>query len=97
MFGLMYGATDEFVNSVHEENDLRYDRSVRESYHPLDAGIVVGAGYRLFGKDGINVGVRYFYGLVDIYIDDSTPGRYNRSIYLTVGIPIGADMDSESK
>jgi hypothetical protein len=97
MFGLMYGATDEFVNSVKEDDDLRYDRSVRDAYHPLDAGIIVGAGYRLFGKDGINIGVRYYYGLVDIYIDDTTPGQFNRSLYLTVGIPIGAAKDAEGQ
>ncbi len=90
MLGLMYGATDEFVNSVHDEEDLSYDRNVRRSYHPLDAGLMIGAGYRLLGGDGINLGVRYYYGLVDVYIDDSGPSQYNRAIYLTVGIPIGA-------
>jgi hypothetical protein len=90
MLGLMYGATDEFVNSVHEDDDLTYDRNVRSSYHPLDAGLMVGAGYRLMGGNGINLGIRYYYGLVDVYIDDSGPSQYNRALYLTVGIPIGA-------
>jgi hypothetical protein len=89
MLGLMYGATDEFLATVQEEDDLIYERNVRSAYHPLDAGIMVGAGYRLLGGNGINLGVRYYYGLVDTYIDDSTPGVYNRSVYFTVGIPIG--------
>ncbi len=90
MLGLLYGATDEFVNSLHEDDDLTYDRNVRKSYHPLDAGLMIGAGYRLLGGDGMNLGVRYYYGLVDVYIDDATPPQYNRAIYLTLGIPIGA-------
>jgi len=90
LLGLLYGATDEFINAVEEEDDLTYERDVRFAYHPLDAGIMVGAGYRLLSGDGINLGVRYYFGLIDVYIDDLTPGRYNRSVYFTVGIPIGA-------
>jgi hypothetical protein len=86
MLGLLYGATDEFINTVQEEDDLLYERNVRSSFHPLDAGMMAGAGYRLYG---LNLGVRYYYGLVDVFIDDATPGRFNRSIYLTIGIPIG--------
>lgn len=93
MAGLLYGATDEFVNSVSEEDDLSYERDVRDAYHPLDAGIVVGAGYRLMGGDGLNLGVRYYYGLVDVRVDDAGPAELNRSLYLTLGIPIGAGGD----
>ncbi len=89
MLGLLYGATDEFVNSVHEDEDLSYERDVRKAYHPLDGGLMVGAGYRLLGGDGMNLGIRYYYGLVDVYIDDSGSPQYNRAIYLTLGIPIG--------
>ena len=51
---------------------------------------MAGVGYRLLGGNGMNLGIRYYYGLVDVYIDDSTPSVYNRAIYLTLGIPIGA-------
>jgi len=90
MLGLLYGATDVFVKSVHDDEDLSYERGVRHAYHPLDAGLMIGVGYRLLGGDGMNLGVRYYYGLVDVYIDDSGPSRLNRALYLTVGIPIGA-------
>lgn len=90
MLGLLYGATDEFINTVQEEDDLTYERSVKSAYHPLDAGAMVGVGYRLLSGNGINLGIRYYYGLVDVYIDDSTPSQCNRSLYFTVGIPIGA-------
>lgn len=93
MLGLLYGATDEFTNTIEEEDDLTYERNMRFAYHPLDAGVMVGAGYRLLSGDGINLGVRYYYGLVDVYVDDLTPGRYNRSVYFTVGIPIGVESN----
>jgi hypothetical protein len=38
----------------------------------------------------MNLGVRYYLGLVDITIDDTTPDQYNSSLYLSIGIPIGA-------
>jgi len=35
----------------------------------------------------MNLGIRYYYGLVDILIDDSTPGQYNRAWYFQWGFP----------
>jgi hypothetical protein len=89
MLGLLYGATDEFTNSVKDEDDLLYEHNVRKEYHPLDAGLMAGVGYRLLGGNGWNLGIRYYYGLIDVLIDDSGPSQCNRAIYLTVGIPIG--------
>jgi len=37
----------------------------------------------------MNLELQYYYGFIDISIDDSTPSQFNRSLYLTVGIPIG--------
>ena len=90
MLGLLYKASDEFTNTVKEKNDLTYEVDTKKAYHPLDAGIMIGAGYRLMGGNGMNLGIRYYYGLVDIRIDDSTPNQYNRALYFSVGIPIGA-------
>jgi len=95
--GLIHGATDIFTNSVQEEDDLQYERDVVKSYHLLDAGIMIGVGYRLLGGDGMNLGVRYYHGLVDVYVDDTVPNRYNRSFYLTLGIPIGAHESTEDE
>ena len=88
--GLLYGAEDVFKNTVPGQGDLTYTTKIRDQYHPLDAGAVVGVGYRLYGEDGINLSVRYYFGFIDVLIDDATPSQYNRSIYFTAGIPIGA-------
>jgi len=87
--GLRYNAHDEFKNSVNEDDDLKYKLKIKDQFHPLDAGLAVGMGYRLMKGNGMNIGVQYYYGLVDISIDDSTPGQYNRVLYVTAGIPVG--------
>ncbi len=88
--GLLYGAEDVFMNTVPGRGDLTYTTKIKDQYHPLDAGVVVGVGYRLHGDDGINLSVRYYFGFIDVLIDDAVPAQYNRSIYFTAGIPIGA-------
>jgi hypothetical protein len=88
--GLLHKAVDTFNNTVPDAGDLSYKLDIKDQYHRLDAGAVVGLGYRLFRGNGINLGVRYYYGFADVAKDDSTPGQFNRSIYVTVGIPIGA-------
>lgn len=88
--GLLYKAYDEFYNDVKENKDLEYKISIRDNYHPLDAGLIAGIGYRLMGGNGMNLGLRYYYGLVDIEVSDANKNVYNQSLYLTVGIPIGA-------
>ena len=90
MAGLLYQAKDEFFTAVEDEDDLTHERDVEDDYDRLDAGLIVGVGYRLLGGDGMNLGVRYYHGLVDVSGDGGLPARYNRSWYFTVGIPIGA-------
>lgn len=89
MFGLMNKSTDEFVATVKKKEDLTYKLKIKDRYHPLDAGLMIGLGYRLLAGNGMNFQIRYYYGFVDTTIDDSMPGQYNRTLYITVGIPIG--------
>jgi Outer membrane protein beta-barrel domain len=87
--GLRYKAFDEFVNSINDDDDLKHKVDIKKQFHPLDAGLAFGVGYRLMKGNGMNIGLQYYYGLVDITIDDSLPGQYNRVLYVTAGIPIG--------
>jgi len=87
--GLRYKAFDEFKNSLNEEDDLNYKLNIKDQFHPLDAGLAFGAGYRLMKGNGMNIGVQYYLGLIDIRVDDSSPNQFNRVFYLTAGIPIG--------
>jgi len=89
MAGLKHNCYDTFLNTFNDEDDLNYKNKIRKMYHPLDAGLVFGAGYRLLKGKGINIGIQYYFGLVDVCVDDSNPDQYNRAIYLNAGIPIG--------
>jgi hypothetical protein len=86
--GLLSKAFDEFKND-YDGNDLVYKNKIRDQIHVIDAGLAIGAGYRLMGGNGMNIGVNYYYGLVTVMKGDSSPNQYNRSFYITAGIPIG--------
>lgn len=87
--GLLNKAFDEFYQTIEADNDLQYTVKNRDNYHPIDAGLAFGLGYRLMGGNGMNIGVQYYLGLVDITIDDQGPDQFNQAYYITVGIPIG--------
>lgn len=86
--GLLGKAFDEFKNNYEGEN-VEYKKDIRDQIHVIDAGLAVGLGYRLMGGNGMNIGVQYYYGLVTVMKGDSNPNQYNRSFYITAGIPIG--------
>ncbi len=90
-------AYDIFTTDVADKNDLEYKKDIRNEIHALDFGLIGGVGYRLMGGNGMNLSVRYYYGLVDVVINDSTPDQYNTSLYLSVGIPIGAGKAKEKR
>jgi hypothetical protein len=85
--GLLSKAYDEFKNN-YEGEDLVYKNKIRDQIHVIDAGLAIGAGYRLMGGNGMNIGINYYYGLVPIMKGDE-PNQYHRSLYITAGIPIG--------
>lgn len=94
-------AFDIFTNDV-QSNDLEYKADIRDQIHRLDFGLVGGAGYRVTKGYGMNITVRYYYGLTDIVISDASADQYNTSLYLAVGIPIGvakarARMEEKNK
>jgi Outer membrane protein beta-barrel domain len=89
MLGLMNKSIDEFTKKINDKDDLTYKLKIRDQYHPIDAGLMVGLGYRLLKGNGMNLGLRYYFGIIDVSVDDSGKNMYNRSFYATVGIPIG--------
>lgn len=93
-FGLLYKASDEFKNKI-DGNELSYSKDVRKEFHPLDAGLVGGIGYRIKKGFGMNLVIRYYYGFVDVLVDDSGNAVANQSLYFNVGIPIGVGKAME--
>lgn len=87
---LQYNATDFFTKTLLGQDDLSYKRNIKDQYHRLDIGLIGGFGYRLMGGKGMNLGIRYYHGLVDVLISDVSEAQFIRSVYFNVGIPIGA-------
>ena len=87
--GLMHKAFDEFNKTVIDDDDLVYTLKIKDQITRLDVGVSGGFGYKLIKGTGINLGVRYYYGLVNIYKD--TRQGYNSSLYIYAEIPVGAN------
>ncbi|MBK0371233.1 porin family protein [Flavobacterium agrisoli] len=86
-FGLLSKAFDKFTVEVNKE-DVEYKNKIRDQIHVVDAGIALGAGYHLNVAHGINLTLQYYHGLVPVMKGDG-PNQYNRSLYITAGLPIG--------
>jgi len=89
-FGLMYNAWLEYN---HEEDgvETRTKQDNKDDLRRIDAGAMVGLGYKLKRKDdhGISFSFRYYYGFVDVYKIIS--GQKYTSMFLEMTLPIGAD------
>ncbi|MDH4057176.1 MAG: PorT family protein [Cyclobacteriaceae bacterium] len=95
--GLRTKAKDKFSNKIIDKEDLTFELDISDDFHRIDAGLAAGIGYRLLGGNGMNINLNYYYGLIDITISDSAPDQFNRSLYLTLGIPIGAGKAEAKK
>ncbi|PKB16507.1 porin family protein [Flavobacterium sp. 5] len=86
--GLLSSAVDIFRQDYNGA-DAEYKNKIRDKIHVIDAGLAFGAGYRFKTKNGLNLGLQYYYGLVPLLKGDNSPNQFNRSLYITAGLPIG--------
>ena len=86
--GLLSSAVDIFHQNYNGE-DVEYKNKIRDKIHVIDAGLTFGLGYRFKVGHGLNLGLQYYYGLVPLLKGDDSPTQYNRSLYVTAGLPIG--------
>jgi len=86
-FGLMYKSWIEYNSDVggKEANIKEFNKDM---INKLDAGFTLGLGYNIGKGRGMTIGVKYYFGLIDVYKDIS--GTKNSSLFLKVNIPIGA-------
>lgn len=85
-FGLMYKAWVEFF-SDQDNKKIRIREFNKDKINKLDAGITVGTGYKLVPDTGMTIGVKYYYGITNVY--KKVSGTNNSSLFLKVNIPIG--------
>jgi len=91
--GLLYNATDNFLQTTYVKDDTSFKLDVRDEYNRLDFGLAVGGGYKIMKKTGMSVGMLYYHGITNIYKDNRT--GYNRSVYVYLLIPIGKGKADE--
>lgn len=94
-FGLLSKAFDRFTNEIND-NDAVYKKNIRDEIRVIDAGLAFGAGYHMNVGNGLNVTLQYYYGLVPVMKGDG-PNVYNRSFYITAGIPIGKGKAAQKR
>ena len=97
MMGLLYKANDVFYNKIQEKKDLSYTKKVYDQYKWFDIGIMGGVGYQFKVAHGMNLGLRYYYGLMDIMKDNPGKPQNNSSFYVYASIPIGAGEKAKAK
>lgn len=82
---------DAYVEFNHESDakDIQIQEFNKDMLNRIDAGLTVGTGYKLRDDNGMTLGVKYYYGLVDVYKTRS--GTNNSAFFLKLNVPIGAE------
>lgn len=88
--GLMYRSYIEF-NSDHDGQEARIRTFNKDDINKIDVGAMVGLGYSL--DRGMTLGVKYYYGFIDVI--KNIPGTKNSSIFIKFNVPIGREKAIE--
>ena len=97
MLGLLYKANDEFITEIENKDDLSFENKVIDQYRRFDVGGMAGIGFQTDKMNGMNIGIRYYYGFMDIIKDNPGNAQRNSSFYLFASIPIGAGEKAKAK
>lgn len=93
-FGLLTKGWVEYNFDIDGKSG-RIKETNTDMMNRFDMGITTGAGFRLLQGLGWTVGVKYYYGFVDVYKDKS--GSKNSSLFLKMNIPIGLSEKSKDE
>ena len=93
-FGLARKAYIQFDSDI-DGNEARIRETNTDMINRFDMGLAAGTGFRLLKGLGWTVGVRYYYGFIDVYKDLSV--SKNSSLFLKVNVPIGLSKDKKEE
>jgi hypothetical protein len=93
-FALMHDAYIGFESDI-DGIEVKAQEDNKDMIQRMDVGASVGTGYRLLKGLGWTLGVRYYYGFVDVYKD--MPGQKNSALYMKVMVPIGLSDDKKAQ
>jgi hypothetical protein len=98
MLALRSRGYDEFKNELVDKDDLSYKLDIKDNYKRIDAGIMVGAGTKLSKvPKSSQIGIRYYFGLVDPLIGNTGKPQYFSSLYIYMSIPIGVSESAKKE
>lgn len=86
--GLLTKATDMFHETGKQDDGLYYRNNITKKCRWLDAGIEAGLGYHLMRGKGVNLGLRYYLGMLDLFRDSPPSSVRNKSFSIFLNIPI---------
>lgn len=84
--GLMYKSFVEY-NDSPDDKEVHIREFNKDKINKIDIGAMGGIGYILRKGTGMTIGIKYYYGFVDVVKNVS--GTKNNSLFLKVNIPIG--------
>lgn len=93
-FGLLTKGYIQFDSDV-DGNEARIRETNTDMINRFDMGLAGGAGYRLLKGLGWTIGLRYYYGFLDVYKDRS--GTKNSSLFLKLNVPIGLSVEKKEE
>ena len=76
------------INGGDNEQSIRIREDNTDDISKISLGPIAGFGYKLKKGTGMTVGLKYYYGLIDVYKD--IPNTKNSSFFIKVNAPIGA-------
>lgn len=87
--GFLLDGEDTFNATNLKGGSISYTNSITDQLNRWDFGLTAGMGYKLLDGKGINLGLRYYYGVLNIAKSSLSSSAYNQGFYLFAGIPIG--------
>jgi len=85
--GLMYNSWVQFDADV-DGHDAIFKEYNKDEIYKIDAGLAIGAAYRLLKGTGWTIGAYYYQGFTNVY--KNIANTKNRALFFEVCIPIGA-------
>jgi hypothetical protein len=81
------------LNGVNNEQSIKIREDNTDDISKISLGPIAGFGYKLKKGTGWTVGLKYYYGLVDVYKD--IPDTKNSSFFIKLNVPIGVGKKVE--
>lgn len=87
--GYISSARYEYKAEVYAKEDLVFKEDIKSTLNSLDFALAFSVEYTLQKRKAIQIGLRYYLGLVDIFKDSSGHSVKNSVIQVYLGIPVG--------